>query len=84
MGLAQIHVQQTIESTTTLLSAVDKLGIESYISPTTSDWMRLSVPAIKMGPGDSARSHRQDEYITVEELRGGIEGYINFINNFNF
>lgn len=67
-----------------LLSAVDKLGIESYISPTTSDWMRLSVPAIKMGPGDSARSHRPDEYITVEELRGGIEGYINFINNFNF
>lgn len=64
-----------------LLSTVAKLGIESYVSPTTSDWMRLSVPAIKMGPGDSARSHRPDEYITVEELRGGIEGYINFIEN---
>lgn len=56
------------------------LGLETYISPTTSDWMRLKVPAIKMGPGDSVRSHRADEYILKEEIRKGVEGYINFVN----
>lgn len=63
------------------LSTLAKLGIESYVSPTTSDWMRLSVPAIKMGPGQSSRSHRPDEFVTVSEIRDGIEGYINFIQN---
>lgn len=66
-----------------LLQTIEKLEIESYLSPTTSDWMRLSVPAIKMGPGDSARSHCPDEYVTVSEIRSGIEGYINFIQNLN-
>jgi len=67
-----------------LLLAVERLGIDSYVSPTTSDWLRLSFPAIKMGPGLSARSHRPDEYVTVSEIRGGIEGYINFIQNLKF
>ncbi|MFA5713691.1 MAG: M20/M25/M40 family metallo-hydrolase, partial [Bacteroidales bacterium] len=62
-----------------LLVALRDANIESYISPTTSDWMRIEAPAIKMGPGDSTRSHAPDEYITVEELQQGIEGYINFI-----
>jgi len=34
-----------------------------------------------MGPGDSSRSHRADEFVKVEELQAGIEGYIKFINN---
>lgn len=63
------------------LDTVSLLGIESYISPTTSDWMRLQIPAIKIGPGDSARSHRANEFITVSEIHSGIEGYINFIKN---
>jgi len=42
--------------------------------------MRVSCDAIKMGPGESARSHRKDEYVLVEELRNGIETYIEFIN----
>ncbi len=64
-----------------LLQTIENLSIESYLSPTTSDWMRLPVPAIKMGPGNSARSHRPDEYVTINEIRSGIEGYINFIQN---
>ena len=65
-----------------LLKCVELLGIESYISPTTSDWMRIgAIPAVKMGPGDSARSHMADEYITVEELEGGKRGYIEFLKN---
>lgn len=64
-----------------LLATIGKLGIESYVSPTTSDWMRLNIPAIKMGPGESARSHQADEYIKKAELRAGIEGYLTFLRN---
>lgn len=63
-----------------LVNTADLLGIEKFISPTTSDWMRLKIPAIKMGPGDSSRSHRADEYILKDEIRKGIEGYIDFVN----
>ncbi|OJV19287.1 MAG: acetylornithine deacetylase [Bacteroidetes bacterium 41-46] len=66
-----------------LIQCAKRCGIKSYVSPTTSDWMRISVPAIKMGPGDSSRSHKADEYVTVEELRMGIEGYMNYIKNLN-
>ncbi|MDZ4058845.1 MAG: M20/M25/M40 family metallo-hydrolase [Bacteroidales bacterium] len=64
-----------------LIKAIEECGVETYVSPTTSDWMRLAVPAIKMGPGDSARSHRADEYITVDEIKSGIDGYVNFLMN---
>ena len=63
-----------------LQKAAEALDIETFSSPTTSDWMRVSCDAIKMGPGESARSHRKDEYVLVEELRKGIETYIEFIN----
>ena len=64
------HLQKTAEA----------MGIETFSSPTTSDWMRIDCDAIKMGPGDSSRSHRKDEFVFVEEIRKGIETYIEFIN----
>ena len=64
-----------------LQKAAERLGIETFSSPTTSDWMRIRCDAVKMGPGDSARSHRKDEFVFVEEIRSGIETYIEFINN---
>lgn len=66
-----------------LMNTLELCSVESYVSPTTSDWMRLSVPAIKMGPGDSSRSHRADEYVTLDELTLGIKGYIDFIEKLN-
>ena len=62
-----------------LQATAEKIGIETFSSATTSDWMRITCDAIKMGPGDSNRSHRKDEYVTVEEIREGIETYIKFI-----
>lgn len=62
-----------------LMKCIRQLGIETYISPTTSDWMRISCPAIKMGPGQSSRSHQADEFVLVEELEAGLTGYIDFI-----
>ncbi|MDR3133519.1 MAG: M20/M25/M40 family metallo-hydrolase [Prevotellaceae bacterium] len=63
-----------------LLQCAERLGIPAYISPTTSDWMRLDIPAIKMGPGDSARSHTADEFVYLREIEEGINGYIHFIS----
>lgn len=64
-----------------LMETVRKCGIKTQISATTSDWMKFPREAIKMGPGVSARSHKADEYIGIDEIAGAIEGYINFIKN---
>ena len=64
-----------------LQKTADLLGIETFSSPTTSDWMRISCDAVKMGPGDSSRSHRKDEFVFVKEIEGGIRTYIEFINH---
>lgn len=45
-------------------------------SPTLSDQALLSCPSLKMGPGDSARSHTADEFILLSELHQGIAEYI--------
>jgi acetylornithine deacetylase len=59
-----------------LVSAGLTLGRTYYGSPTTSDKALMPFPALKMGPGDSARSHTADEYICLDEIREGIELYI--------
>lgn len=64
-----------------LMKCVESAGIEKFVSPTTSDWMKLAIPAIKIGPGDSARSHKADEYIKIDEIAAGIEVYKNLIYN---
>lgn len=52
------------------------LGRHTYGSPTTSDQALLSIPSLKMGPGDSARSHSADEFVYVSEIEAGIDQYI--------
>ena len=52
------------------------LGRTTYGSPTTSDQALLSIPSVKVGPGDSGRSHMADEFIYVNEIGEGIELYI--------
>jgi acetylornithine deacetylase len=52
------------------------LGRTTYGSPTTSDQALLSIPSVKVGPGDSARSHMADEYVYVDEILEGIRLYI--------
>ena len=57
-----------------------KMGRSYYGSPTTSDKALMFFPALKIGPGDSARSHTADEYIYIDEIREGIELYIQLLN----
>lgn len=62
-----------------LVKAGIALGRGYYGSPTTSDKALMPFPTLKMGPGDSARSHTADEYIYINEIKEGIETYINLL-----
>ena len=64
-----------------IVKSARKLGLELYGSPTTSDQALIPVPSVKIGPGDSARSHSADEFIYVDEIRRGIETYIKLLDN---
>ena len=67
-----------------LQKTAERMGIETFSSATTSDWMRITCDAIKMGPGDSNRSHRKDEFVYTEEIRNAIGTYIKFIRSLDF
>lgn len=62
-----------------LVKAGLAMGKNYYGSPTTSDKALMPFPALKIGPGDSARSHTADEFIYVEEIRQGISDYIQLL-----
>lgn len=51
------------------------LGLEPFGSPTTSNQSVLHFTTLKIGPGDSARSHSADEYIRLDEIREGMDIY---------
>ncbi len=59
-----------------------KLGRQTYGSPTLSDQAALSCQSLKLGPGDSKRSHSADEYIYLDEIREGVDLYIDIIDGF--
>lgn len=63
-----------------LVQAGKALGKNCYGSPTTSDKALMPFPGLKIGPGDSARSHTADEYIFTDEIKEGIEFYIKLLN----
>lgn len=60
-----------------------KLQITTYGSPTTSDQALMPFPSLKMGPGDSSRSHSADEYILLSEIEKAIRIYIQILTNLN-
>lgn len=62
-----------------IVKAGSVMGKTYYGSPTTSDKALMPFPALKVGPGDSARSHTADEFIFVDEIKEGIEFYINLL-----
>ncbi|MEO8949603.1 MAG: M20 family metallo-hydrolase [Mucilaginibacter sp.] len=88
--LATIHQNVSCEvtprSTRLKSSSIDKdhpivkagiaLGKNTYGSPTMSDQALMDFTSIKIGPGDSARSHMADEFVYVNEIKEGIEHYV--------
>lgn len=63
-----------------LVKAGIVMGRTTYGSPTLSDQAVLSCPSLKLGPGDSTRSHSADEYIFVEEIEEGIQIYVELLS----
>ncbi|MEP5341229.1 MAG: M20 family metallo-hydrolase [Algibacter sp.] len=62
-----------------LVKAGLAMGRTSYGSPTLSDQAVLSCPSLKLGPGDSTRSHSADEFIYVNEIEEGIKIYVELL-----
>jgi len=67
-----------------LVSRVKAIGRKCFGSPTLSDQALLPCESIKIGPGDSARSHTADEYICLDEIREAIQLYFNLLNGLKF
>lgn len=63
-----------------LVMAGAGLGLDSFGSVTMSDKALMPFPALKIGPGDSARSHTADEYIYLDEIAQGIRTYISLLD----
>ena len=63
-----------------LVKAGIELGRSTYGSPTLSDQAKLNCPSLKLGPGDSTRSHTANEFIFIKEIEEGIAMYINLLN----
>jgi acetylornithine deacetylase/succinyl-diaminopimelate desuccinylase-like protein len=70
----------TIDLDHPLVKAGVIIGKTSYGSPTLSDKALMPFPGLKIGPGDSARSHTADEFIYVKEIEEGIIDYIKILN----
>jgi acetylornithine deacetylase len=63
-----------------LLKSGFQLDLKAYGSPTTSDKALMPFPALKLGPGDSLRSHTADEFIHLHEIKSGINIYIQLLD----
>ena len=95
LGMLQSHMQSQLTARSTrlqpsgiptghpLVQAGLAMGREAYGSPTLSDQALLPIPSLKMGPGDSARSHTADEFIYVEELARGHQDYVAIIAGYH-
>lgn len=92
LAIIQQHVRSSVKARSTRLTssfipkdhpvvkAGTALGRNTYGSPTMSDQALLRIPSLKLGPGDSARSHMADEYIYVYEIEQGIPLYIQILD----
>ena len=56
-----------------------KMGMKPFGSPTLSDQALMPFPSLKLGPGESARSHSADEFICISEIEDAIRSYLKLI-----
>lgn len=71
-----------IDSSHPLVRAAVELGKIPFVSPTTSDMALMSAfPSLKMGPGESSRSHTADEFVLESEISDGIATYLRILSN---
>ncbi len=70
----------SIDENHEIVRRIKKLGIKTFGSPTLSDQALMNFPSLKIGPGQSERSHTADEYIEFDEIKNGIDTYIELLN----
>ena len=56
------------------------LGLEAFGSPTTSNQAVVDFTTLKIGPGQSSRSHSADEYIEIQEITSAVETYVRLLD----
>jgi len=69
-----------IELTHPAVQKAIQLGCRCYGSPTMSDMTKMPFPSLKMGPGNSSRSHQADEFIQIDEISFAIQQYIKLLD----
>ncbi|WP_304382371.1 M20/M25/M40 family metallo-hydrolase [uncultured Duncaniella sp.] len=74
----------TIADNHPLVIAAKSLGASVFVSPTTSDMALMPFPTLKIGPGESSRSHSADEFVKISEISDGIKFYTDLIKNIRF
>jgi acetylornithine deacetylase len=72
-----------IDTAYPFISIAKQMGIALYGSPTASDMALMLWPSVKIGPGDSARSHSADEFIFLKEIADGIAKYIELLEKYS-
>ncbi len=69
-----------IETSHPIVEQCIRMGKKAFGSPTLSDQALMPFPSLKMGPGQSSRSHSADEYICLSEIKKAIEEYISILD----
>lgn len=64
-----------------IINYCKEMGMQPFGSPTLSDQALMPFPSLKLGPGDSARSHSADEYICISEIDDAINKYMELLCN---
>lgn len=65
-----------------LMLAAEEMGLAPFVSPTTSDMSLMhGIPSLKIGPGESARSHTADEYVLRSEIEEAVPAYVRFLRH---
>lgn len=75
------HKASSIAGDHPVIRRGEGLGLEAYASPTCSNRVACSFPTLKIGPGESSRSHTADEYIEVNEIKAAVPLYVSLLDS---
>lgn len=65
----------SVELNHPIISIAQELNIETFGSPTMSDQAHLNCQSVKIGPGNTLRSHTADEFVKIDEIESGLKIY---------
>jgi len=74
------HNSSSISASNLIVGRGLSMGLEAFGSPTTSNQTRCTFPTVKIGPGESSRSHKADEYILVSEIERAVDIYVELLD----